>query len=408
MTSTLGREAGGDGSFQRQQSQFRHWVGTDGFPVAAGRYHLYVARACPWAHRTLIGLRLMGLEHAIDVSYVDPIRDERGWAFTGGSMSIAVNGFAFLSEAYVASDPAYEARVSVPVLWDREQGVIVNNESADIFRMLHTVFAAVAEHRWIMYPEGLPGGDRLAERVDLRRGQQRRLQVGFRADSGGLRAGRVSGVFAVLDDLDARVAERRFLFGAEPVETDWRLFTTLVRFDAVYQIHFKCSVRKLAEYKFLWPYARDLYQWPGVAETVSFDEIRVHYYRTHPFINPSGLVAVAPAVDWDAPPWAGGSERAGVQVSSPGSRLNMTVSRRPPLNVMCERSTPSRTKPHRPATRWERSLSGPQVSSSRATFSSSNAHRAISRVACVATPRPRAGGASQYPTAARRCSKSIA
>jgi putative glutathione S-transferase len=300
MTSTLGREAGGDGSFQRQQSQFRRWVGTEQFPVAAGRYHLYVARACPWAHRTLIGLRLMGLEHAIDVSYVDPIRDERGWAFTGGSYVDRVNGFSFLSEAYFATESSYEARVSVPVLWDRELGVIVNNESADIFRMLHTVFASLAEHPVDLYPEGLRDeidslNDSIYDAVNngvYRSGFARTQEAYERA---------VFGLFSELDELEARLAGRRFLFGAEPVETDWRLFTTLARFDAVYQIHFKCSVRKLAEYEHLWPYARDLYQWPGVAETVSFAEIRAHYYRTHPFINPSGLVAVAPAVDWDAP-----------------------------------------------------------------------------------------------------------
>ncbi len=153
MSTTLGREAGGDGSFQRQDSQFRRWVGTEEFPVAAGRYHLYVARACPWAHRTLIGLQLMGLSDAIGVSYVDPIRDDRGWAFTGGEYVDPVNGFSFLSEAYLATDAGYSARVSVPVLWDRDQGVIVNNESADIFRMLHTVFASVAEHPVDLYPE---------------------------------------------------------------------------------------------------------------------------------------------------------------------------------------------------------------------------------------------------------------
>jgi putative glutathione S-transferase len=300
MTSTLGREAGGDGSFQRQQSQFRRWVGTDEFPVAAGRYHLYVARACPWAHRTLIGLRLMGLEHAIGVSYVDPIRDERGWAFTGGPYVDPINGFSFLSEGYLATDPAYEARVSVPVLWDRERGVIVNNESADIFRMLHTVFAPLAEHPVELYPEALREEiDSLNESVyhAVNNGVYR---SGFARTQGAYEHA-VFGLFSELDGLDARLAERRFLFGPEPLETDWRLFTTLVRFDAVYQIHFKCSVRKLAEYEHLWPYARDLFQWPGVAETVSFDEIRAHYYRTHPFINPSGLVAVEPAVDWHAP-----------------------------------------------------------------------------------------------------------
>jgi putative glutathione S-transferase len=300
-TFSLGREGGGDGSFQRQESRFRRWVGSDELPAVAGRYHLYVARACPWAHRTLIGRRLMGLEDAIDVSFVDPIRDERGWAFTGGTYVDTVNGFSFLSEAYFVSDPEYEARVSVPVLWDREQSVIVNNESADIFRMLHTVFAPLAAHPVQLYPEQLRSeidalNDLIYDNVN-----NAVYKAGF-AGRQDVYEREVEALFAALDMLDARLGERRFLFGAEPVETDWRLFTTLVRFDAVYQIHFKCSRRKLIEYEHLWPYARDLYQWPGVAETVSFDEIRAHYYRTHPFINPSGLVAVAPAVDFAAPP----------------------------------------------------------------------------------------------------------
>jgi putative glutathione S-transferase len=298
-THSLGREGATDGSFQRQASRFRRWVGSENLPAVAGRYHLYVARACPWAHRTLIGRRLMGLEDAVGVSFVDPIRDERGWAFTGGAYVDEVNGFSFLSQAYGATDPAYDARVSVPVLWDREQDVIVNNESADIFRMLHTVFAPVAEHPVDLYPAAFRADiDALNEQVYdnvndavYKAGFARRQDVYERE---------VASLFAALDALDARLADRRFLFGATPVETDWRLFTTLVRFDAVYQIHFKCSRRKLIEYEHLWPYARDLYQWPGVAETVSFDEIRAHYYRTHPFINPSGLVAVAPAVDFSA------------------------------------------------------------------------------------------------------------
>jgi glutathionyl-hydroquinone reductase len=307
MTSTstfsLGREGADDGSFRRQESQFRRWVADEPgseFPVRRGRYHLYVARACPWAHRTIIARRLMGLEDAIGLSFVDPFRDERGWAFSGGEYVDPVNGFAFLSEAYVASDPDYEARVSVPVLWDREAGVIVNNESADILRMLGTVFRPLAAHPIDLYPVRLRDeidelNERIYDRVNnavYKAGFSRRQEV-YEAE--------VRGLFAMLDELDARVARSRFLFGSSPVETDWRLFTTLVRFDAVYQIHFKCSLRKLIEYEHLWPYARDLYQWPGVADTVSFDEIRRHYYGTHPMINPSGLVALAPAASFEEP-----------------------------------------------------------------------------------------------------------
>ena len=293
-----------DGSFQRQVSQFLRWVSADGdsqFPLQAGRYHLYVARACPWAHRTIIARRLMGLEEAIGISFVDPIRDERGWAFTGGDYVDDVNGFEYLSEAYLATDPSYAARVTVPVLWDKQTGVIVSNESADILRMLHTVFAPLAEHAVELRPEALADeidalNDRIYDNVN-----NAVYKAGF-SSSQTIYEYEVAGLFSTLDDLDERLTDRRFLFGPEPLETDWRLFTTLVRFDAVYQIHFKCSLRKLIEYEHVWPYARDLYQWPGVADTVDFDEIRRHYYLTHPMINPSGLVAVRPAASFDAPP----------------------------------------------------------------------------------------------------------
>jgi putative glutathione S-transferase len=302
-TFSLGRESADDGSFRRQESRFRRWVSAqDGspFPPDPGRYHLYVSRACPWAHRTIIARALMGLEDAIGISFVDPIRDERGWAFTGGEYVDGVNGFSFLSEAYAATDPGYDARVTVPVLWDRASGVIVSNESADILRMLGTVFAPLADHPVDLYPEALRSeidalSDRIYDNVNnavYKAGFATRQQVYERE---------VDALFTMLDELDERVAGQRFLVGAAPVETDWRLFTTLVRFDAVYQIHFKCSLRKLIEYEHLWPYARDLYQWPGVADTVDFDEIRRHYYLTHPMINPSGLVAVRPAASFESP-----------------------------------------------------------------------------------------------------------
>jgi putative glutathione S-transferase len=296
----LARETGDDGSFRRQESTFRRWVGAGEFRAEAGRYHLYVARACPWAHRTIIARRLMGLEAAIGISFVDPLRDERGWAFTGGEYADRVNGFGLLAEAYAATDPAYGARVTVPVLWDTRTGVIVNNESADILRMLETVFAPLAEHPVELYPEPL--------RTEI---DQLNAHIYEAVNNGVYKAGfaqrqqvyehEVRSLFAALDDLDQRLSARRFLFGEEIVETDIRLFTTLVRFDAVYQIHFKCSLRKLLEYEHLWPYARDLYQHPGFGETVSFEEIRAHYYRTHPMINPSGLVALQPLASFEEP-----------------------------------------------------------------------------------------------------------
>jgi putative glutathione S-transferase len=302
---TISRETGGDGSFQRQASKFRHQVTDDDsspFTVEAGRYHLYVCRACPWAHRTMIGRRLMGLEEAISISYVDPIRDARGWAFTDPEQyTDPLNGFAFLSEAYERTHPGFDDRVTVPVLWDRSTGVIVNNESSEILRMLETVFTPLAAHPVVLYPVAL------AAEIDA-------LNDAFydTVNNGVYRAGfatrqsayesAVGDLFATLDQLDARLATNRFLFpGGRPLESDIRLFTTLIRFDAVYQIHFKCSIRKLAEYANLWPYLRDLYQWPGVAETVNFDEIRAHYYRTHPEINPSGVTAVMPDLRFDEP-----------------------------------------------------------------------------------------------------------
>ncbi len=300
---SLGREGGDDGSFRRQDSVFRQWVtadGSSGFAPVAGRYHLYAARACPWAHRTLIARGLMGLEEAIGVSYVDPLRDSRGWKFSGGAYQDSVNGFEFLSEAYTATDRDYAARVSVPVLWDKEKGTIVSNESADILRMLSTVFAPLAAHPVDLYPAAQRAEIDELNRLIYDNVNNAVYKAGF-AGRQEIYEREVQALFQTLDQLDLRLAERRFLLGAQPVETDWRLFTTLLRFDAVYQIHFKCSIRKLVEYENLWPYTRDLYQWPGVADTVSFDEIRAHYYRTHPMINPSGLVAMRPAASFETP-----------------------------------------------------------------------------------------------------------
>jgi putative glutathione S-transferase len=301
----LGSDERREGAFVRQTSRFRNWVtadGSSGFAPAAGRYHLYVARACPWAHRAIIARRLMGLEDAISISFVDPIRDDRGWAFSEpGRYEDPVNGFGLLAEAYHVTDPSFADRVTVPVLWDRERSTIVNNESAEILRMLSTVFAPLAEHPVVLYPEALGAEiDALSDRIydKLNNGV---YMAGFSTRQH-VYEHAVRGVFTVLDELDARLATSRFLFGPTPLETDWRLFTTLIRFDAVYQIHFKCSLRKIAEYPNLWPYLRDLYQWPGVSDTVSFDEIRAHYYRTHDAINPNRIVAVMPALDFDAPP----------------------------------------------------------------------------------------------------------
>jgi putative glutathione S-transferase len=302
-TFHLGREASGDGSFERQESAFRGWVSADGstaFPAEAGRYHLYVSWACPWAHRTVIGRRLKGLEDVVGMSVVDPVRDERGWAFTGGEFADEVNGFRFLREAYAKTDPGYEGRYSVPVLWDKETDRIVSNESGDILRMLDKGFGDLADSSVELVPAELREDiDELNERIydALNDGV---YKAGFATDQE-VYEREVRGVFEMLGELEERLADRRFLFGETPVETDWRLFTTLARFDAVYLIHFKCSLRRLTEYPNLWRCLRDLYQQPGIAETVRFGEIRDHYYLTHPKNNPTGIVPLAPDLDFEAP-----------------------------------------------------------------------------------------------------------
>jgi len=296
-------ETAHDGAFVRQQSIFREWISSDGstpYAAVAGRYHLYVSWACPWAHRTIIGRRLKGLEDAIGMSYVDPIRDERGWAFTGGEFTDEINGFEFLSEAYDRTDTSYSGRVSVPVLWDKETGRIVSNESADILRMLDQCFGELADDTYDLYPENIRDEiDELDERIyeNVNNGV---YKAGF-TTSQPIYEREVHNIFATLDELDERLASSRYLFGDEPVETDWRLFTTLARFDTVYYIHFKCSRRRLVDYDNLWPYFRDLYQSFGIADTVKLDQIRAHYYLTHPSINPNRLMAVVPDADWDAP-----------------------------------------------------------------------------------------------------------
>ncbi len=295
-TFSLGREAAGDGSFQRQRSSFRDWVDAP----EAGRYHLYVSWACPWAHRAIIARELMGLQDAIGMSVVDPIRGEDGWAFTGGEYTDAVNGFDHLSQAYAASDPEFDGRWSVPVLWDTEEGRIVNNESADVLRMLGTSFAPLATTPVQLCPEDRREAIDAVNAVVYEEVNNAVYRAGFTSKQATYER-EVATLFARLDALDERLSAQRFLVGASPTEADWRLFTTLVRFDAVYAIHFKCSLRRIVDYPNLWPYLRELYQTPGVAPTVHFDDIRRHYYGTHPMINPQGLVAVQPALDLDAP-----------------------------------------------------------------------------------------------------------
>ena len=313
-TQTSGKgERGSGGRFQRQASAFRDWVTSDGssaYPAAAGRYHLYVSLACPWAHRTVILRELKGLQDAIGMSIVDPVRDERGWAFTGaaGTTLDEINGWTYLSQGYVATDPGFDARVTVPVLWDKVSGRIVNNESADIIVMLNGAFDEFAARPDLdLYPEALrPQIDAINEKVyeNVNNGVYR---SGF-ASSQEAYEEAVFPLFATLDELDERLATRRWLVGDRQTLADWRLFTTLVRFDPVYVGHFKCNLRRIVDYPNLSGYLRDLYATPGVAETVDIDQIKRHYYLTHAGINPSAIVPAGPVLDLRAPH---GRERLG-------------------------------------------------------------------------------------------------
>jgi putative glutathione S-transferase len=299
----LGRELTADGCFVRQESAFRRWVtadGSSGFPAAPGRYHLYVSDACPWSQRAVIGRRLKGLEQSISISRADPYRDARGWAFTGGKFADGVNGFAFVSEAYLATDERFADRVTLPVLWDRVTGQIVNNESGEILRMLGSAFEAFAGSDLDLYPPALRSEiDALNEIVyeQLNNGV---YKAGFSRSQTAYEEA-FEGVFTMLDRLDARLGSTRYLFGDSPTESDWRLFPTLVRFDTVYYSHFKCNRRRVVDYPNLWPYTRDLYQVSGIAETVVMEEIKRHYYTTHDMINPSRIIPAGPELDFLAP-----------------------------------------------------------------------------------------------------------
>ncbi len=293
------------GEFMRQADAFRQWVTADGssaYPAVPGRYHLYVSWACPWAHRTIIVRKLKGLEKVIGMTAVDPIRDDRGWAFTDGPghSKDPINDFRFLKEAYTATDPGYQDRVTVPVLWDTATRRIVSNSDDDLMRMLNSAFDAFTDSRLDLYPEDLrPEIDRLNEEIyeNVNDGVYR---AGF-ATTQEAHEKAVRSLFAMLDRLEARLAKSRFLFGSGIVETDWRLFVTLVRFDAVYHGHFKCNIRKIAEYPNLFGYLRDLYQQDGIREAVNFDHIKRHYYMTHEEINPTRIFPLGPEQDLAAP-----------------------------------------------------------------------------------------------------------
>ena len=294
-----------DGGFQRSPYPFRGRITADGsgdFPAEQGRYHLYISWACPWAHRSAIVRRLVGLEDVVSMSVVDPVRDGRGWAFREGAGHglDPVNGFALLREAYEATEPGYDGHISVPLLWDKKTARIVSNNFPDISLDLGTQFREWADRGVDLYPEELRAEiDALNEHVytDVNNGVYR---CGF-APSQEAYDQAVVVLFDRLDELEARLGERRYLFGDAITEADVRLWVTLVRFDAVYVTHFKANLRRLVDYPNLWAYARDLYSVPAFGDTTNFDHIKRHYYMTHPQLNPTRIVPAGPLLDWTAP-----------------------------------------------------------------------------------------------------------
>ena len=298
-------EQSAEGEFKRQADAFRQWVTVDGssdYPAASGRFHLYVSWACPWAHRTIIVRKLKKLEGVIGMTVVDPIRDERGWAFREGPGHSLdpINGFHFLSEAYTATDPHYRGRVTVPVLWDKDTKRIVSNSDDDLMRIFNSAFNRFTDSALDLYPE------RLRAQID-----ELNAYIYENVNDGVYRAGfatsqrayekSVRRLFDSLDRLETRLKDQRYLFGARFVETDWRLFVTLIRFDAVYHGHFKCNIRRIVDYPNLFGYLKDLYQTDGIAQTVNFDHIKRHYYFTHDDINPTRIVPVGPDQDLTSP-----------------------------------------------------------------------------------------------------------
>lgn len=290
------------GRFVRSESAFRHWItadGSSGFKAERGRYHLYVSLACPWAHRTLIFRALKGLEDIVGLSIVDPLMMEEGWVFSTnrGCIPDTVNGKRRLHEIYTLAEPRYSGRVTVPVLWDKEGGTIVNNESAEIIRMFNDAFDHLGAREGDFYPPPLRReidavNDQVYETVN-----NGVYAAGFATRQPPYEEA-YDALFATLDRLEARLAESRFLVGARLTEADWRLFTTLVRFDAVYYSHFKCNRRRLVDYPHLWGYVRDLYGVPGVAETVDLDHIKRHYYMSQTTVNPTRIVPKGPDIDF--------------------------------------------------------------------------------------------------------------
>lgn len=300
------------GRFKRTTTAYRNWITADGAPgpsgkggfkAESGRYHLYVSHACPWAHRTLIFRALKGLRDHISVSVVHPDMLKDGWTFRTdfpGATGDDLFGLTYMREVYLKSDPQASGRVTVPVLWDKQTNQIVSNESAEIIRMFNSAFDGITGNRLDFWPEDLRGEiDEINARIysTVNNGV---YKAGFATTQDAYDEA-VGPLFETLDWLDDRLSRQRYLLGDRVTEADWRLATTLFRFDAVYHTHFKCNRSLLSEFPHLWPYTRELFQWPGVRETVHFDHITRHYYYSHDTVNPNRIVPIGPRTNWDTP-----------------------------------------------------------------------------------------------------------
>ncbi|KMW60499.1 Glutathione S-transferase [Candidatus Rhodobacter oscarellae] len=300
------------GKFVRSTAKFRNWITADGsagptgeggFQAEAGRYHLYVSYACPWAHRTLIFRALKGLSDLITVSVVHPDMLSDGWSLADdypGATGDTLYGLPFARDIYLKADPEISGRVTVPILWDKKRETIVSNESSEIIRMFNESFDVITSNEMDFWPKDLrsaiePVNARIYDTVN-----NGVYKSGFATTQDAYDEA-VSALFETLDSLEDRLASLRYLMGDRVTEADWRLFPTLVRFDPVYHLHFKCNRRRIIDYPNLWGYTRELYQWPGVAETVNFDHIVRHYHYSHESINPHRIVPINPVIDWMEP-----------------------------------------------------------------------------------------------------------
>lgn len=289
------------GHFERPPSVLRDWItanGSSGFKAEANRYHLYISYACPWACRTLIMRKLKGLEKIISLSYVDALMGSEGWSFgkSGKDTKDPLYHKKHLHEIYTLAKPDYTGRVTVPVLWDKHKKIIVNNESSEIIRMLNSEFSELAESDYDYYPENLRTKiDKINDFVydNINNGV---YKCGF-AKTQAAYDEEFDRLFAAIDKIEARLSKQRYLAGNQITEADWRLFTTIIRFDPVYYSHFKCNLRRIIDYPNLYNYLLELYQMPGIAETVRFDHIKLHYFGSHLTINPTGIVPKGPAMD---------------------------------------------------------------------------------------------------------------